>query len=41
MGYVETAFSPLETVVYADVRGKKVAMTVSRMPFIEQRYYRG
>ncbi len=41
MGYVETAFSALETVVYADVRGKKVAMTVSRMPFIEQRYYRG
>ena len=41
MGYVETAFSPLETVVYADVRGKKLPMTVSRMPFIEQRYYRG
>ncbi|MGB0466614.1 MAG: glycine cleavage system aminomethyltransferase GcvT [Pontibacterium sp.] len=41
MAYVETAFSPLETVVYAEVRGKKLPMTVSRMPFIEQRYYRG
>ncbi|MBB1485055.1 glycine cleavage system aminomethyltransferase GcvT [Oceanospirillum sediminis] len=41
MGYVETAFSALETVVYAEVRGKKLPMTVSRMPFIEQRYYRG
>lgn len=41
MAYVETAFSALETVVFAEVRGKKLPMTVSRMPFIEQRYYRG
>jgi len=41
MAYVETAFSALDTVVYAEVRGKKLPMTVSRMPFIEQRYYRG
>lgn len=41
MGYVETAFSALDTVVFAEVRGKKLPMTVSRMPFIEQRYYRG
>jgi len=41
MGYVATEFSALETVVYAEVRGKKLPMTVSRMPFIEQRYYRG
>ncbi|MBP0049436.1 glycine cleavage system aminomethyltransferase GcvT [Marinobacterium sp. AK62] len=41
MGYVATAFSALDTQVYADVRGKKLPMTVSRMPFIEQRYYRG
>ena len=41
MAYVETAFSPLDTVVFAEVRGKKLPMTVSRMPFIEQRYYRG
>lgn len=41
MGYVETAYSALETKVFAEVRGKKLPMTVSRMPFIEQRYYRG
>ena len=41
MGYVETAFSKLDTQVFAEVRGKKLPMTVSRMPFIEQRYFRG
>ncbi len=41
MGYVEKEFAALETEVYALVRGKKLPMTVSRMPFIEQRYHRG
>ncbi|WP_028471421.1 glycine cleavage system aminomethyltransferase GcvT [Neptunomonas japonica] len=41
MGYVETAFSKLDTQVFAEVRGKKLPMSVSRMPFIEQRYFRG
>ncbi|MBY4675175.1 glycine cleavage system aminomethyltransferase GcvT [Marinobacterium arenosum] len=41
MGYVATEFSALDTQVFADVRGKKLPMTVARMPFIEQRYYRG
>ncbi len=41
MGYVATAFSALGTQVYAEVRGKKLPMTVARMPFIEQRYFRG
>ncbi|BBB30607.1 glycine cleavage system aminomethyltransferase GcvT [Neptunomonas japonica] len=41
MGYVETAFSKLDTQIFAEVRGKKLPMTVSRMPFIEQRYFRG
>lgn len=41
MGYVETAYSTLETEVFAEVRGKKLPMTVARAPFIEQRYYRG
>ncbi|MEP4547163.1 MAG: glycine cleavage system aminomethyltransferase GcvT [Saccharospirillum sp.] len=41
MGYVETPFSALETEVFAEVRGKRLPMTVSRMPFVEQRYYRG
>lgn len=41
MGYVATKFSALETQVFASVRGKQLPMTVSRMPFVEQRYYRG
>ena len=41
MGYVETPFSALDTDVFAEVRGKRLPMTVSRMPFVEQRYYRG
>lgn len=41
MGYVETAYSPLETEIFALVRGKQMPMVVSRAPFIEQRYYRG
>ncbi|MFC6673050.1 glycine cleavage system aminomethyltransferase GcvT [Marinobacterium aestuariivivens] len=41
MGYVVTAFATLDTAVYAEVRGKKLPMTVSKMPFVEQRYYRG
>lgn len=41
MGYVATAFSAIDTVVYAEVRGKKLPMTVSKMPFVEQRYFRG
>lgn len=41
MGYVATAFSALDTAVFASVRGKMLPMTVARMPFVEQRYYRG
>lgn len=41
MGYVSTAVSTLDTQVFAEVRGKKLPMRVSRMPFVEQRYYRG
>ncbi|MFC3851341.1 glycine cleavage system aminomethyltransferase GcvT [Salinispirillum marinum] len=41
MGYVLTPYSALETEVFADVRGKKLPMTVSAMPFVPQRYYRG
>ena len=41
MGYVETAYSVLETEVFAVVRGKQMPMIVSKAPFIEQRYYRG
>jgi aminomethyltransferase len=41
MGYVATAYSSLDTKIFAEVRGKKLAMIVSRAPFIEQRYFRG
>ncbi|GGX56286.1 glycine cleavage system aminomethyltransferase GcvT [Saccharospirillum salsuginis] len=41
MGYVETEYSPLDTQVFAEVRGKRLPMTVSKMPFVAQRYHRG
>ncbi|WP_417594545.1 glycine cleavage system aminomethyltransferase GcvT [Oceanospirillum sp.] len=41
MGYVATEFSALDTQVFASVRGKKLPMTVVKMPLVEQRYYRG
>ncbi|MDD2060470.1 glycine cleavage system aminomethyltransferase GcvT [Pseudomonas sp. GD03860] len=41
MGYVDSAYTALDTPVWAIVRGKRVAMKVSKMPFVAQRYYRG
>lgn len=41
MGYVQPEYATLDTEVFALVRGKQMPMTVSKMPFIEQRYYRG
>ena len=41
MGYVESAFTALETEVFAQVRGKLVPMQVVKTPFVAQRYYRG
>ncbi|MGF6590583.1 glycine cleavage system aminomethyltransferase GcvT [Pseudomonas sp. 2835] len=41
MGYLDAAHSALDTQVWAIVRGKRVAMKVSKMPFVAQRYYRG
>ena len=41
MGYLDAAHTALETAVWAIVRGKRVAMKVSKMPFVAQRYYRG
>ena len=41
MGYLDTAHAALDTPVWAIVRGKRVAMKVSKMPFVAQRYYRG
>lgn len=41
MGYVNLAEAVLGNTVYAEVRGKKLAMKVEKMPFLPQRYYRG
>jgi aminomethyltransferase len=41
MGYVDSANAAIGTVVNAMVRGKAVPMTVSAMPFVPNRYYRG
>ena len=41
MGYVDIAFTPVDSEVWAIVRGKRVPMKVSKMPFVAQRYYRG
>ncbi|WP_076589726.1 glycine cleavage system aminomethyltransferase GcvT [Vibrio ostreicida] len=41
MAYVQTELAGLGTQVFADVRGKKLPMSVEKMPFVPQRYYRG
>jgi aminomethyltransferase len=41
MGYVETGASKIGTAVFAEVRGKRVPMEVTKTPFVPQRYYRG
>ncbi len=41
MAYLPKEYAALDTSVFARVRGKKLPMTVSKMPFIQQRYYRG
>lgn len=41
MAYVSKEVSAEGTALFAEVRGKRLPMTVSRMPFVPQRYYRG
>ncbi len=41
MGYVETALAKPDTELFALVRDKQIPVTVVKMPFVEQRYYRG
>ncbi|MBN8411174.1 glycine cleavage system aminomethyltransferase GcvT [Halomonas denitrificans] len=41
MGYVTLDHAELGTTVYAEVRGKRLPMTVTRMPVITPGYYRG
>ncbi|MFD2177654.1 glycine cleavage system aminomethyltransferase GcvT [Veronia pacifica] len=41
MAYVNTALATVGTELFAEVRGKKLPMTIEKMPFVPQRYYRG
>ncbi len=41
MAYVQTDYAKLDTEIFAEVRGKRLAMKVEKMPFVPQRYYRG
>ncbi|TEW55287.1 glycine cleavage system aminomethyltransferase GcvT [Psychromonas sp. RZ22] len=41
MAYVTTVNAVIGTEIFAEVRGKKLAMTVEKMPFVAQSYYRG
>jgi aminomethyltransferase len=41
MGYVEKSFAAPDTPVVLVVRGKDVAATVTALPFVPHRYYRG
>lgn len=41
MAYVQTDLAVLGTAIFAEVRGKKLPMTVEKMPFVPQNYVRG
>ncbi|MEE4916610.1 glycine cleavage system aminomethyltransferase GcvT [Pseudomonas alliivorans] len=41
MAYLDSPYTPLDTPVWAMVRGKKIPMLVAKMPFVAQRYFRG
>lgn len=41
MAFVKLGFTAIDTEIFAEVRGKKLAMTVSKMPFVAQSYFRG
>ncbi len=41
MGYVPRALAKPGTTVFADVRGRRVAMTVTKLPFVPTRFHRG
>lgn len=41
MGYVKTKYATPDTELFAMVRGKQVPVTVVKLPFVKQNYYRG
>jgi aminomethyltransferase len=40
MGYITTPYCAVGTRLEADVRGKRIALTVTKMPFVPHRYHR-
>ncbi len=40
MGYVPIALATVDTLLYADVRGQRIPVHVSPLPFVPPRYYR-
>ena len=41
MALIDRAHAALDTELAVDVRGKALPVTVARMPFVPQRYFRG
>ncbi|MEX0731816.1 MAG: glycine cleavage system aminomethyltransferase GcvT [Aquisalimonadaceae bacterium] len=41
MAYIDTPYAEIGTGLTAIVRGREIPVSVSRMPFVPQRYYRG
>lgn len=41
MAYVNSDFTTIGMEIFAEVRGKKLPMTVTKMPFVAQSYHRG
>ena len=41
MGYVENNYSSIDTKVFLEVRGKKVAANVCNLPFYKKNYIKG
>lgn len=41
MAYVRADLAAIGNELFAEVRGKKLPMTIEKMPFVPQRYYRG
>jgi aminomethyltransferase len=40
MGYVPTALSAIDTLVFAEVRGQRLPMRVAKLPFVTPTYQR-
>jgi aminomethyltransferase len=41
MGYLPTALAAPGTTTFAELRGKRLPVAVTRLPFIEPKYKRG